>query len=170
MKRWLFTDSERKLNPLWQKLTDLANGERTIPPLILKLTDRLVQELKWFLVGGAAGIFYRIVQLFGKEGKDEFLCFIFEYVESHNRRKHYSIPSNMTQDLKLIRTQHPNMKPINYYLNRTVAEIEKEKGLITPAQVMINPLKRTNQCDGCSLFIIFYFLKIIKDKIMKTKN
>lgn len=33
----------------------------------------------------------------------------------------------MTQDLELIRTQHPNMKPINYYLNRTVAEIEKEK-------------------------------------------
>lgn len=127
VKRWLFTDSERKLNPLWQKLTDLANGERTIPPLIPKLTDRLVQELKWFLVGGAAGIFYRIVQLFGKEGKDEFLCFIFEYVESPNRRKHYSIPSNMTQDLELIRTQHPNMKLINYYLNRTVAEIEKEK-------------------------------------------
>lgn len=87
MKRWFFTDSERKLIPLWQKLTDLANGTRIIPPLMPKLTDRLVQELKWFLVGGAAGIFYRIVQLFGK---DEFLCFIFEYIESPNRRKHYS--------------------------------------------------------------------------------
>lgn len=127
VKRWLFTDSERKLIPLWQKLTDLANGAGTIPPLMPKLTDRLVQELKWFLVGGAAGIFYRIAQLFGKEGKDEFLCFMFKYVESPNRRKHYSIPSNMAQDLELIRTQHPNMKQINYYLNRTVAEIEKEK-------------------------------------------
>ena len=157
-----FHRSERKLNPLWQKLTDLANGERTIPPLIPKLTDRLVQELKWFLVGGAAGIFYRIVQLFGKEGKDEFLCFIFEYIESPNRRKHYSIPSNMTQDLELIRTQHPNMKPINYYLNRTVAEIEKEKRLITSAKVMINPLKRTNQCDGCSLFRYLLFFENYK--------
>lgn len=52
---------------------------------------------------------------------------MFKYVESPNRRKHYSIPSNMAQDLELIRTQHPNMKQINYYLNRTVAEIEKEK-------------------------------------------
>ncbi|MCP9330318.1 replication initiation factor domain-containing protein [Lactobacillus kefiranofaciens subsp. kefirgranum] len=72
VKRWLLTDSNRKLIPLWEELTALANDEGSIPPLMSKLTDRLVQELKWFLVGGAAGIFYRIAQLFGEDGKNDF--------------------------------------------------------------------------------------------------
>lgn len=170
VKRWLFTDSERKLIPLWQKLTDLANGAGTIPLLMPKFTDRLVQELKWFLVGGAAGVFYRVAQLFGEVGKADFLLFMFEYVAKPNQKNHYAIPSNMAQDLDLIRNQHPNIETINYYLNRTVSEIEKEKKLIIPAKVMINPLKRTNQCDSCSIFIIFFFSSFIKDKIMKAKN
>lgn len=127
VKRWLLTDANRKLIPLWQKLTDLANGKGTIPPLMPKLTDRLVQELKWFLVGGAAGVFYRVAQLFGEVGKADFLLFMFEYVAKPNQKNHYAIPSNMAQDLDLIRNQHPNIETINYYLNRTVAEIEKEK-------------------------------------------
>lgn len=101
VKRWLFTDSERKLIPLWQKLTDLANG--------------------------AAGVFYRVAQLFGEVGKADFLLFMFEYVAKPNQKNHYAIPSNMAQDLDLIRNQHPNIETINYYLNRTVSEIEKEK-------------------------------------------
>lgn len=127
VKRWLLTDAKHELIPLWQKLTDLANGAGTIPPLMPKLTDRLVQELKWFLVGGAAGVFYRVAQLFGEVGKADFLLFMFEYVAKPNQENHYAIPSNMAQDLDLIRTQHPNIETINYYLNRTVAEIEEEK-------------------------------------------
>lgn len=127
VKRWLLTDAKYELIPLWKKLTDLANGAGTIPPLMPKLTDRLVQELKWFLVGGAAGVFYRVAQLFGEVGKADFLLFMFEYVAKPNQKNHYAIPSNMAQDLELIRKQHPNIETINYYLNRTVSEIEKEK-------------------------------------------
>lgn len=126
VKRWLLTDSKEKLIPLWKKLTDLANGSGTIPPLMPRLTDRLVQELKWFLTGGAAGVFYRVAELFGEVGKADFLIFMFEYVKNPNQKEHYAIPNNMGQDLELIRKQHPNIETINYYLERAVKEIENE--------------------------------------------
>lgn len=46
VKRWIIDNSKRKAIPLWKKLTELANGSGTIPPLVPQLTDRLVQELK----------------------------------------------------------------------------------------------------------------------------
>lgn len=127
VKRWIIANSKRKAIPLWKKLIELANGSGTIPPLDPQLTDRLVQELKWFLTGGAAGVFYRISQLFGEVGKADFLLFMFEYVAKPNRDNHYSIPSNMAQDLELIKRQHPNIETINYYLEKAVKEIEDEK-------------------------------------------
>lgn len=127
VKRWILTDSRHKVIPLWKKLTELANGSGTIPPLVPQLTDRLVQELKWFLTGGAAGVFYRVAQLFGQIGKADFLLFMFEYVAKPNRDNHYSIPSNMAQDLELIKRQHPNIETITYYLEKAVKEIEEEK-------------------------------------------
>ncbi|MBD5429852.1 replication initiation factor domain-containing protein [Lactobacillus sp.] len=127
VKRWILADAKHKAIPLWKKLTELANGSGTIPPLASKLTDRLVQELKWFLTGGAAGVFYRVAQLFGEVGKADFLLFMFEYVAKPNRDDHYSIPSNMAQDLALIQSQHPNIETINYYLEKAVKEIEDEK-------------------------------------------
>lgn len=33
----------------------------------------------------------------------------------------------MAQDLELIKRQHPNIETINYYLEKTVKEIENEK-------------------------------------------
>ncbi|WP_405076466.1 replication initiation factor domain-containing protein [Ligilactobacillus acidipiscis] len=127
VKRWRFTDTNHKLIPLWKQLTKLANGSGTIPQLTPQLTDRLVQELKWFLTGGAAGVFYRVAQLFGEIGKADFLLFLFEYVDKTNQVNHYVIPSNMSKDLELIRKQHPNIETINYYLKRAVQEIEAEK-------------------------------------------
>lgn len=127
VKRWMLADTKGKLIPLWNKLTELANGEGTIPPLDPQLTDRLIQELKWFLVGGAAGVFYRVAQLFGKVGKVNFFLYLFEYVKSPDQKGHFSIPSNLDKDLELIRKQHPNLKTVDYYLNRAVKEIEKEK-------------------------------------------
>lgn len=123
----LLTDKRKNLIPLWQKLTDLANGSGAIPPLVPMLTDRLVQEIKWFLTGGAAGVFYRVFQLFGEVGKGDFLLFMFDYVEKPNEKEHFTIPGNMSKDLELIQKQHPNIEMINYYLKRAVKEIEEEK-------------------------------------------
>lgn len=127
VSRWLLTNSKTELIPLWKKLTELANGSGAIPPLVPKLTDRLVQELKWFLTGGAAGVFYRVAQLFGEIGKADFLLFMFDYVNKPNHKEHYAVPKKIPQDLELIRRQHPNIETINYYLKRTVKEIENEK-------------------------------------------
>lgn len=52
---------------------------------------------------------------------------MIDYVAKPNQKNHYAIPSNMAQDLELIRTQHPNIDTINYYLKRAVKEIENEK-------------------------------------------
>lgn len=127
VNQWLLTDKSKNLIPLWQKLTDLANGSGAIPPLAPMLTDRLVQEIKWFLTGGAAGVFYRVFQLFGEVGKGDFLLFMFDYVEKPNEKEHFTIPGNMSKDLELIQKQHPNIETINYYLKRAVKEIEEEK-------------------------------------------
>lgn len=127
VKRWIFADSNYKKIPLWRTLIELANGSGTIPPLLPKTTDRLIQELKWFLVGGAGGVFYRVVQLFGKTGKDDFLKFLFEYVTHADQKNHYAVPSNMAQDLDLIRMQNPYFEPITNYLKRAAKEIEEEK-------------------------------------------
>lgn len=127
VNQWLLVDKSKNLIPLWQKLTGLANGSGAIRPLAPMLTDRLVQEIKWFLTGGAAGVFYRVFQLFGEVGKGDFLLFMFDYVEKPNEKNHFSIPGNMSKDLELIKKQHPNIETINYYLKRAVKEIEEEK-------------------------------------------
>lgn len=125
--QWQLTDSDKNPIKLWQQLSRLADGKGAIPPLEPKLTDRLVQELKWFLTGGAAGVFYRVAKLFGEIGKADFLLFMFEYVSKPNQEKHFIIPKNVPKDLELIKKQHPDIKTINYYLKKAVKEIEKDK-------------------------------------------
>ncbi|MBP2057305.1 hypothetical protein J2Z60_000469 [Lactobacillus colini] len=125
--QWQLTNSDKRPIKLWQQLSRLADGKGAILPLEPRLTDRLVQELKWFLTGGAAGVFYRVSELFGEIGKADFLLFMFEYVSKPNRKEHFSIPKNMTSDLELIIKQHPNIQTINFYLDKAVKEIEKDK-------------------------------------------
>ena len=84
--------------------------------------------LKWFLTGGAGGVFYRISQLFGEVGRSDFLEFMFEYVSKPNTIEHYSVPNNMEKDLELIKAQNPNIKTVKAYLAQTVKEIEQERG------------------------------------------
>lgn len=134
VKRWIIADTEHNAIPLWQDLIEKADGAGTIPPLPPKLTDRFVQEIKWFLAGGAAGVFYRIEQLFGKEGEENFIRFLFNYVNKPNQKDHFAVPKNMGSDLKLIRTQHPNLGKIKDYLKQAVKEIENEKKSNQPDQ------------------------------------
>ena len=125
--QWQLTNSDKHPIKLWQQLSKLADGKGAIPPLEPKLTDRLVQELKCFLTGGSAGVFYRVAELFGKIGKADFLLFMFEYVSKPNQEKHFTIPKNVPKDLELIKKQHPDIKTINCYLEKAVKEIEKDK-------------------------------------------
>lgn len=125
--QWKLTDSDKKPIPLWKRLTKLANGNGVIPPLEPEITDRLVQLLKLFLDGGPAGVFYRVSELFGEVGRADFLVYMFNYVTRVNTEKHYKVPKNMGSDLELILKQHPNIKTINFYLNRAVKEIEEDR-------------------------------------------
>lgn len=127
VNQWKLTDKNKELIPLWQQLITLADGKGAIPSLEPKLTDRLVQELKWFLTGGAAGVFYRIANLFGDTGKVDFWLYMLEYISKPNTVGHYAIPKNINSDLELIRKQHPNIENIKFYLESAIEEIEKDK-------------------------------------------
>ena len=127
VKQWRLVDLTHKLIPLWKKLSVLSDGEGNISPLEPAIADRLIQELKWFLTGGATGVLYRISKLFGETGKVDFFLFMFDYVDNSNEEKHYCIPNNMSKDLNLIRKQHPKLKNISYYLQQAVKEIDMER-------------------------------------------
>ena len=127
VKQWIFVNKEKKLIPLWRLLTKLANGEGVIPPLSPELNDRLVQELKWLLTGGGVGVIYRIGQLFGEFGMQNFWIFLQRYMQDVNTANHFAVPKNLNQDLGFIRKQHPDLQTINYYLEKAVEEIEDEK-------------------------------------------
>lgn len=134
VKQWLFVNRQKKLIPLWRLLTKLANGEGSIPPLQPELTDRFVQELKWFFTGGGTGVIYKVGQLFGEFGMQNFWLFMHKYMEEPNTADHFSVPKNLRQDVTFIRRQHPNLKTVNYYLKRAVKEIEEEKKANHPDQ------------------------------------
>lgn len=73
--QWTLANEKGKAIRPWEHLLAFAGGYGRIPPLEPELTNRLVQELTWFLTGGAAGVFYRVAKLFGEVGKADFLLF-----------------------------------------------------------------------------------------------
>lgn len=128
VNQWTFVDQDKRLTELWQELKDKSHGAEKIPSLEPQLNNRLVSLFKWFLTGGASGVFYRVSELFGEVGRNDFLEFMFEYVTRPNTIAHYSVPSNMKRDLDLIRAQNPNIKTVREYLIEAVNEIEWSKG------------------------------------------
>lgn len=108
VNQWTLVDTESNvLTPLSSELVSKAKGNQKIPSLDPKLSNRLVSLLKWLLVGGAGGVLYRIKHLYGEFGIEEVLTFLFKYISSPNTEKHYSVPNNLSKDLKLIKNQNP---------------------------------------------------------------
>lgn len=140
VNQWSFVDNDKKLTDLWNTMKCKSNGTDPIPYFEPQLNDRLISLLKWFLTGGATGVFYRISKLFGEAGRNDFLEFIFEYIDKPNTIGHYSVPSNTERDLDLIRAQNPNIKTVREYLVEAVNEIEWSKG----NNVKINNKKEAN--------------------------
>lgn len=143
VNQWIFVNQDKTLTELWQKLKDSSNGAEKIPHLEPQLNNRLVSLLKWFLTGGATGVLYRISELFGEAGWNDFIEFLFEYIDKPNTIEHYSVPSNMERDLDLIRIQNPHIKNVRECLVEAVNEIEWSKG----NDVKINNKKEANHTD-----------------------